>query len=231
MRRCIDELHPDPAFPGCIYSEMKMCLAPCFKGCTDEAYEAEVGRVQAYFDSSGDSLVREIARQRDTASAELEFEQAATLHARVDKLKGVVTQLPEIVHRIDALAAVMVQASATPESVNLFRIDAGCIAVTVSLSIQPADHAKSQSMESRIEEALAPCVPEARTALAAMEHLALLKRWYYRSHRAGEMFFADEKGNLPMRRIVRGVSRIYRGEKPDEGNLNDESQSWVDSSH
>ena len=38
MRRCVDDLHPDPKFPGCIYSEMKMCLAPCFKGCTDEEY-------------------------------------------------------------------------------------------------------------------------------------------------------------------------------------------------
>ena len=31
MRRCIDDLHPDPKFPGCIYSEMKMCLAPVSK--------------------------------------------------------------------------------------------------------------------------------------------------------------------------------------------------------
>jgi len=42
MRRCTDDLHPDPKFPGCVYSEMKMCLAPCFKGCTDEQYRAEV---------------------------------------------------------------------------------------------------------------------------------------------------------------------------------------------
>ena len=31
MRRCVDDLHPDPKFPGCIYSEMKMCLAPCLQ--------------------------------------------------------------------------------------------------------------------------------------------------------------------------------------------------------
>ena len=48
MRRCTDDLQPDPAFPGCIYSEMKMCLAPCFKGCTDEEYTAEVGRVRDF---------------------------------------------------------------------------------------------------------------------------------------------------------------------------------------
>ena len=55
MRRCIDDLHPDPKFPGCIYSEMKMCLAPCFKGCTDEEYRTEVSRVQSYFDTGGES--------------------------------------------------------------------------------------------------------------------------------------------------------------------------------
>ncbi len=83
MRRCTFDLNPDSAFPGCIYSEMKMCLAPCFKGCTDEEYAAEVARVQQYFESSGQSLVREIERQRDDASASLDFEGAAALHGRL----------------------------------------------------------------------------------------------------------------------------------------------------
>jgi hypothetical protein len=48
-----------------------------------------------------------------------------------------------------------------------------------------------------------------------MEHLALLKRWYYRGSRMGEVFFADAKGELPMRRIVRGISRVFRGEKAE----------------
>ena len=48
-----------------------------------------------------------------------------------------------------------------------------------------------------------------------MEHLALLKRWFYRGTRIGEIFFADVKGELPMRRIVRGISRVFRGEKPE----------------
>jgi excinuclease ABC subunit C len=217
MRRCVDDLHPDPQFPGCIYSEMKMCLAPCFKGCSDEEYRAEVGRVQAYFDTGGDSLLREISAQRDAASANLEFENAATLHARLDKLKPTLTQLAEIVHRVDRLAGVMVQRSASPESVNFFRIDAGCISGPVTFAIQSAEHTKSQSMESRVQEALAsfPATTPSVT-LETMEHLALLKRWYYRSSRVGEIFFVDEKGTLPMRRLVRGISRVYRGEKSEE---------------
>ena len=217
MRRCVDDLHPDPQFPGCIYSEMKMCLAPCFKGCSDEEYRAEVGRVQSYFDTGGDSLLREISAQRDAASANLEFENAATLHARLDKLKPTLTQLAEIVHRVDRLAGVMVQRSASPESVNFFRIDAGRIFGPVTFAIQSAEHTKSRSMESRVQEALAsfPATTPSVT-LDTMEHLALLKRWYYRSSRVGEIFFVDEKGTLPMRRLVRGISRVYRGEKSEE---------------
>ena len=220
MRRCVEDLHPDPGFPGCIYSEMKMCLAPCFKGCTDEEYGAEVARVMAYFDSRGHSLVREISTQRDQSATDLEFENAAATHARLEKLSPVLGLLPEIVHRIDRLSGVVVQPGATPDSVALFRIDSGCISGPVNFFIQSSEHAKSQSMESRVQQALGtgPSA-DAKTALETMEHLAILKRWYYRSSRIGEIFFADEKGALPMRRLVRGISRVYRGEKPETDNL------------
>ena len=216
MRRCVDDLHPDPQFPGCIYSEMKMCLAPCFKGCTDEDYQAEVGRVQSYFESSGNSLVREITAQRDQASTSLDFENAAALHAKIEKLKPVLTQLPEIVRRIDQLTAVIVQPSAAPESVVFFFVDGGLITGPLTFPIQATEHTKSQSMEARLQSALATLSPvESKTSLETMEHLALLKRWFYRSTRTGEIFFADLKGGLPLRRLVRGIARVYRGEKPE----------------
>ena len=216
MRRCVDDLHPDPAFPGCIYSEMKMCLAPCFKGCTDQAYRQEVERVQAYLDTGGVSLERELSQQREEASNNLDFENAAALHARVEKLKPVLGQLPEIVRRTDQLSGLIVQPSAAENSVTFFRIDAGCIAGPATFSIQSPEHTKSQSMESRVQQAVdaMPHTP-AKTALEAMEHLAILRRWYYRGTRVGEIFLADDKGMLPMRRIVRGISRVYRGEKPE----------------
>ena len=216
MRRCVDDLHPDPQFPGCIYSEMKMCLAPCFKGCSDGEYVAEVNRVRDYFDSGGDSLIRELSAEREAASARLAFEDAAAIHARVEKVKPIVGQLPEIVQRLDRLSALMIQPSHIAGSVTFFRIEAGAIAGPIPFCIQSAEHAKSQSMESRVQEAL-DLFPVARTkaALQTMEHLALLKRWYYRGSRTGEIFFADAKGELPMRRIVRGISRVFRGEKAE----------------
>ena len=217
MRRCVDDLHPDPKFPGCIYSEMKMCLAPCFKGCTDEEYSAEVNRVQAYFDSGGDSLVREFSAQREAASANLAFEEAAAIHVRLEKLKPTLSQFPEIVRRLNRFSALIIQPSHLADSVTFFRVERGAISGPAVFCIQPAEHTKSQSMESRVLAVLDSFPPaKAQPALETMEHLALLKRWYYRGHRVGEIFLADDKSVFPMRRIVRSIGRVLRGEGPEE---------------
>jgi excinuclease ABC subunit C len=216
MRRCVDNLHPDPTFPGCIYSEMKMCLAPCFKGCSDDEYSAEVNRVQAYFDSAGESLTREFSTQRDAASANMAFEEAATIHVKLEKLKPTITQLPEIVRWLDRLSALIVQPCHLAESVAFFKVHNGAIYGPEVFCIQTAERTKSQSMESRVQIALDKFAnPNSSAAVETMEHLALLKRWFYRSRRIGEIFFADDKGVLPMRRVVRGIGRVLRGEAPE----------------
>jgi len=224
MRRCVEDLHPDPKFPGCVYSEMKMCLAPCFRGCTDDEYRAEVVRVEDFLDSRGESLKRQMAAERDGASAEMEFETAAAIHARLDKLAPVLQQLPEFVRRIDQSHAVIVQKSRQPESVALFRVDGGALAGPLEFPISGSEHSKSQSlsrslsqsMEARIQAALT-AFPASKpgSAIERMEHLAILKRWCYRGTRAGEIFFADARGELPMRRLVRGIGRVYKGEAPE----------------
>ncbi len=161
--------------------------------------------------------MREIAGLRDEASNRLDFESAAGEHARLEKLKPVVTQLPEIVRRMDRLAGVIVQRSPEPESVNFFRVERGGISGPMRFAIQAAEHTKTQSMESRVQEAMAGLPPaQVKSALENMEHLALLKRWHYRGTRAGEIFFADDKGQLPFRRLVRGISRVYRERRKEE---------------
>lgn len=216
MRRCVEDLNPDPVFPGCVYSEMKMCLAPCFKGCSDDEYRAEVVRVEDFLNTRGESLKRQVAVDRDRASAQLEFESAAALHARLEKLAPVLQSMPEAVRRIDQLSGLIVQRSSQPESVALFRIDAGVLAGPLEFTITSPEHTKTQSMEARIQAALATLpAAEAGSNIERMEHLAILKRWYYRGTRAGEIFFADSHGELPMRRVVRGISRVYRGEAPE----------------
>jgi excinuclease ABC subunit C len=109
LRRCTDDLNPNPAFPGCVYSEMKMCLAPCFKGCTDERYAEESAAVESFLATRGESRLVTLKAERDRASAELEFEAAATLHAQVQKVEAVRALASELVRPLSSLRAVVLQ--------------------------------------------------------------------------------------------------------------------------
>ncbi len=253
MRRCTFDLNPDPSFPGCVYSEMKMCLAPCFKGCTDEAYAAEVARVQEYFDSGGQSLLQELQAERERLSADLDFEAAAAQHAKVAKIKSILSACDDICGRLDRLDAVIIQPSAEAKSISLFRFHGGELLGPVpvqmeaesvesesagsdnivstntgsenqaqpvqdsaSPSPQPthAETIPAQTLDSRIRTALETPVSIGNfSAQRFSQELAMLKRWYYRTHKVGEIFFANDRGELPLRRIARGATRVYRGEK------------------
>lgn len=212
IRRCSFELNPDPKFPGCVYSEMKMCLAPCFKGCTDEAYMAEVGRAQAYFDSGGESLLQEMEAERDRLSAALDFEAAAQQHAKVAKVKALVSSADDICRRLDQLDAVIVQPSIEKNSVALFRFLKGELAGPELFVIEA--EGQSESLEHRLRSHLEQFVPAgARSATQFTEELAILKRWYYRSHKVGEIIFARSDGEMPVRKLANAVSRVHKGEK------------------
>jgi excinuclease ABC subunit C len=125
LRRCTDDLNPDPRFPGCVYSEMKMCLAPCFKGCSDERYAEESTGVERFLATRGESKLVTLRTERDEASANLEFESAAALHAQVQKVEAVRALAPEMVRPLSQLRAVILQPSPEPDEVAVFLFENG----------------------------------------------------------------------------------------------------------
>src|SRR5271165_6000164 len=118
LRRCTEDLEPDPSHPGCVYSEMKMCLAPCYKGCTDERYAQESGAFERFLATRGESRLVQLRTERDEASANLDFESAAALHAQALKAEAVRALAPELVRPMSRLRAVVLQAAAVPPAVG-----------------------------------------------------------------------------------------------------------------
>jgi hypothetical protein len=125
LRRCTEELDPNPSHPGCVYSEMKMCLAPCYQGCTDERYGQEAVAVERFLATRGESHLVTLRTQRDEASANLEFEAAAALHAQVVRVESVRALASELVRPLSQLRAVVLQASAVPGEVAVFLYENG----------------------------------------------------------------------------------------------------------
>jgi excinuclease ABC subunit C len=155
IRRCQIKIRRDPAFPGCIYSEMKMCLAPCFAGCTREEYDAEAGRVLETLDTAGAALTERFEREREAASEALDFERAAALHKRLEKVSAALRGLPEIARRTERLDAVILERAAEEKAVAVFPLRGGLLQEPLflrfgELSSQP------RSVEAILRQGLNP---------------------------------------------------------------------------
>ncbi len=122
LRRCYEDLAPYPDHPGCVYGEMNKCLMPCKEGnpvaCTPADYAAESARVLAFFATRGQSLLDEVAAQREAASADLDFELAATLHKHWEKVRAAALLSDELVRPLAQLRAIILQESAPTEDSN-----------------------------------------------------------------------------------------------------------------
>ena len=223
IRRCQIKIRRDPSFPGCIYSEMKMCLAPCFAGCTEEEYGAEVVRVAAFLGSAGASLAAEFEKERDAASAALDFERSAALHKKIEKVSGVLRGLPELARNVEELSAVVLAPAAAEKTVAVFAMRAGALAEPFFLPFAELA-SEPRSVEAILREYLEPAnaadplvkivAPGDRSVATAerlADHLSLLARWYYAKPRIGEILFFDR--GWPYRRMVRACSRLLSAPK------------------
>jgi excinuclease ABC subunit C len=225
MRRCQIKIRRDPTFPGCLYSEMKMCLAPCFAGCSKEEYDAEVQRFVKFLESSGESLSGAFENEREKASEDLDFERAAALHKKVEKLDEVLRGRPELTRRIEALNAVILQRGAGEQVVAAYRVQGGRLCEPFFLpfgEIASQPRSAEQIFRNYLEPVAGPELPVAMEGNAPQisaasdmalakgeldEHLWMVARWFYSNPRAGEIFFR-EKNDWPYRRILRACSRV-----------------------
>ena len=238
MRRCQIKIRRNPTFPGCLYSEMKMCLAPCFAGCSKEEYDAEVQRFVKFLESSGESLRATFETERERASEDLDFERAATLHKKVEKLDEVLRGRPDLARRIQALDAVILQRGAGGQVIVAYHVQGGKLCEPFFLPFgeiasQPrsAEQIFRNYLDPTAESAVAAALPNAspngaqQTGAAQTieqlplskgelsEHLWLVARWFYSNPRTGEIFFW-EKNDWPYRRILRACSRLLAPPEP-----------------
>jgi excinuclease UvrABC nuclease subunit len=217
IRRCVEDLDPDPSHPGCIYSQLRMCLAPCFVGCTDAEYQKEVQRVVEFLDSQGQSLLRALEAERAQASESLDFEQAAKAHRKVEKLAEVLRHGPDLLRNVRELHAVVLLKGAEAKSVVFFRVVGGEIRGPAALSLDenvstpvPLDRQLHELMESLSAGGAEP----GATRLPPWEHLSLLARWYYSSFREGELVMLNPSQAIPHARLIRLCRKLLAAETP-----------------
>ncbi|GAA3759712.1 excinuclease ABC subunit C [Terriglobus aquaticus] len=273
IRRCFLELHPSPDDPGCIYGEMHKCMAPCQQRCTDAEYHREAERALQFLNTAGQSLAAEHEAERDRASADMLFEQAAAAHARAAKAKSTGAIADALVGPLDRLRAVLLvplRVATDVPQVQVFLFADGCLrgpelvsVLGVRLAKEQVEVGSSLFAQPRMMAAVALDAPgqhsEASSANAANaaelspeermlaviakledtagasdtatlgDHLAMLRRWYYRpeKQRAG-VLFQPERDAWPVRKLVRAAAKLAAPEPqvqpaPAEGDARSEA--------
>jgi excinuclease ABC subunit C len=207
VRRCQEDLTPSPAHPGCIYGEMGMCLRPCQQVVSVEEYGREVDRVMDFLRTDGRSLIEAAGAARDRMSAELDFEQAARQHKRVEKIQEVLDLRDELATDIERLHGVAVTASTEPQAVELWFIGGGAWQGPRRVTFEVVE-GKPVSLDQKLREAVSALAPAGQTMRERQEYLAILARWYYSSWRDGEWFAFESLGNPPYRKLVHAISRV-----------------------
>lgn len=209
LRRCQDDLAPSPDHPGCIYGEMQRCLRPCQEAVTPEEYGSEAARVAEFLTTRGRATLDRVVQQRDRASQHLEFELAAQLHSRHDKIEAVARVPGELAASSSQLCGVAVTASTEPQSVMLWFLRNGVWLPPVVFGLAPIVD-KPASLDSRLRELIAQFETPKSTLGQRERDLALLAKWFYSSWRDGEWLGIERFDAVPYRKLVNAIHRVAR---------------------
>ncbi|MDX2464350.1 MAG: excinuclease ABC subunit UvrC [Porticoccus sp.] len=106
VRQCEDSFFKNRSRP-CLQYQIDRCTGPCVELISPDDYQRDVRYTQMFLEGKSDSLVRELERNMDAASKQLDFERAATVRDQISALRRI--QAEQVIEsgtgNIDVLAA------------------------------------------------------------------------------------------------------------------------------
>ncbi|HET7583621.1 MAG TPA: UvrB/UvrC motif-containing protein [Gemmatimonadaceae bacterium] len=95
-----------PRTPGCLRYEVRKCLGPCVGACTEEAYAERVRMARAFLDGADDGPIERLRRDMDLHSDLLQYERAAVLRDKLQRLEALREQFLRLRFAVESLSFV-----------------------------------------------------------------------------------------------------------------------------
>lgn len=92
--------------PRCVRAHTGSCLGPCFGGCVSKEYQERVETARRFLEGRSREPLHALRAEMESASRELEFEYAAILRDRCDRLETLQRELVAFRGRVDGLSFV-----------------------------------------------------------------------------------------------------------------------------
>lgn len=207
IRRCQGNLAPAPDHPGCIYGEVNKCVRPCQLAVSHDDYALEIGRAGEFLRTEGRSLVQSITAARDQLSADMDFEEAARQHRRLEKVEEVLRSRDGLAGNVESLHGVVVTRAAAQGAVHLSFLRGGYWQGSMLIAFEAAD-GKPVSMDRKLKETWGTLPFRKSSTKERAERLAILARWFYSSWCDGEFLLFPRFEDPPIRKLVNAISRV-----------------------
>jgi len=90
--------------PGCIRYEVRKCLGPCVGGCTEHEYLDRLALARAFLDGRDDGPLAMLRTEMERASDRLEFERAASMRDKLQRLEALKHQFLRFRFAVESLS-------------------------------------------------------------------------------------------------------------------------------
>ena len=209
IRRCLEELSPAPEHPGCIYGEINLCSRPCQGAVSESEYRREADGVKDFLLAHGRSTIHSLSLARDQAAADTDFEMAAQIHKRIEKLKTAAKGRDTVITEVENFNGVAVTKGLGENQVRLWPMLAGFWQTPVTFETAGNDSA-APPWDSHLRDLLAPVFLHPIQEGRQEENLAVFARWYYSSWRDGDWIALTHVDGSAYRKLVRSISKLVK---------------------
>jgi len=113
-------LRQSPDAAPCAYAQMGRCLSPCDGTISMEAYRQVVAEAASFAAGRRERLRRELSRRMSQASADLRFEKAAAIKARIQRLAEFDKHAYRFVRPLGEFHYILVQSGGSARKLKVF---------------------------------------------------------------------------------------------------------------
>ena len=164
--------------PGCIRHEVRKCLGPCVGACTVKAYAERVAMARAFLEGADDGPIERLRGDMQCASDRMEFERAATLRDKLQRLEELREQFGRLRFAVETLSFLYTVRGHEGDD-RMYLIRRGRVRAEVPT---PRTSRDRRSLVALIDSVYSP--PERQTSSVPtheIDELLLLSSWFRRN--------------------------------------------------
>ncbi len=167
-----------PRTPGCIRYEIGKCAGPCVAAVTERAYSAQLAHARAFLDGSSDGPLTDLEQRMQAHSDALEFERAAHMRDKLQRLELLRTQFERLRFAVETLTFAYPVTGHANEA-RVYLVKRGTVRADLKLPVTRREQLEFAEWCRRVFDASER--PTRQVPTHEIDELLLLSSWFQRN--------------------------------------------------